>query len=789
MRRPLKITLLSLLGVFAFFLVSIIAVLTWIITSPESAWKFADKYLLPEDLEIAWQEIDFKRERQTWRQWELNWQIRELTLKKTAPFIDVGVTEAEVNFAFNIWTNKPWFDFRTLRVILRDPSTVQLPPSEESTEEFSLYQQAQNYLQYLSKSNRLTAIDVLDVQVPRFELRQAEGAPIILKLNAVKPLAENKATQVGVRAAVDIGTLNIQLDGVLESSNMDSDQAFITAQITAAEKIWSVRSDISGTSNGGITKLNGTAVIAYQYEKKKITASPAFTLTLQESGAGLTATMPLADLPGPIVNLDKVSIQAEIPFTTGRAWSEKPAEFQVESLVDLFLIDKNMRPPIEKACRCRLPERFLVKVDGKAWLDEFFNPTDGKQKILDATAKIENVQNKLFSADVAAGSMLSRHKQEWLIEPRVDAEITIHSFQGVRQFLDAKNIMIPAPFDILEGTVKLTAKSPVARDTDSMKTNAQVLMDLSSPTQKVRINTDIGIVMANTMKSIDLDVDALIRMFKVELPPIDPVLGMPAMAADSRVLKKQPAPKSSASGFKLRVATRVRTEKPGAIQLLSKYAKPHIPVTLELNAPDLTKTSGLVRLEPFRISYLRREIFVEKMTIAVKEAAPKQDPEYPVDGRFRIEQGGYKIFISVVGTLQSPSVLLDSDPYLSRADIISVLLYGRVSDQLISGDAETAGSVDNAIADKAIGLFGLWAFASTPIQSFSYNPVTKVYTATVKLGEGLTAGVGTNWEQAAHLEVRKRLSRQWVLTVSWAPSAGTQTQQEGKLVLQWERRF
>ena len=105
----------------------------------------------------------------------------------------------------------------------------------------------------------------------------------------------------------------------------------------------------------------------------------------------------------------------------------------------------------------------------------------------------------------------------------------------------------------------------------------------------------------------------------------------------------------------------------------------------------------------------------------------------------------------------------------------------------MSADRETVGSFEAAISDRAIGLLGLWVFASTPIRSFSYNPLTKVYTATVKLAEGTTAAIGTDWEEAAQLEVRKRVTRRWVLTASWAPSDSKE--QLGKLVLQWEKRF
>ena len=53
-----------------------------------------------------------------------------------------------------------------------------------------------------------------------------------------------------------------------------------------------------------------------------------------------------------------------------------------------------------------------------------------------------------------------------------------------------------------------------------------------------------------------------------------------------------------------------------------------------------------------------------------------------------------------------------------------------------------AGNVEAAVVDRAVGLIGIWTFASTPIKGFSYNPVTKVYTATVAVS---APAVGTSF--------------------------------------------
>src|SRR5262249_54500023 len=162
---------------------------------------------------------------------------------------------------------------------------------------------------------------------------------------------------------------------------------------------------------------------------------------------------------------------------------------------------------------------------------------------------------------------------------------------------------------------------------------------------------------------------------------------------------------------------------------------------------------------PFDLIYLHRTMHIDQLRVILDD---RESADYAIDGLLRIAATQYKITIAISGSLRSPLIKLSSEPGLSRSDIISVLLYDRTSDQLVSADRETVGSFESAISDRAIGLLGLWVFASTPIRSFSYNSLTKVYSATVRLSEGTTASIGTNWEEAAQLEVRKRVTRRWV---------------------------
>lgn len=781
--KILKISTITLGSLLLVLLMLISALVYWVLYHPASVWNFASRYFLPSDLKVTWESIDYDWRISSWQEWNYSWSTKNLQIVKGDPQVDVGIPKAEVKWSINVWNDKPFFDFQTLMVNVRENSYFQVVPSMEPTPEQSFYQTASDVRGYLSSTNHLAAIKSVNVSANKFEVRLADSPPWVISGSVYKNVETAEKEEIQFKTEVDSGTLSIRAQGWVNSSHFDSDDNFLQLEAQVKDTAWSVDGTFYGVFKDERLIVQSQPKISIG-DKTKTRIEPNMTLALSEMELTADSTMKIIGIPGPIVQLDKLKLHAKVPLENDTMWAEEPATVSVESPVDLFLIDKNMRPPIERACRCKLPEAFLVRANAKAWLNVVFGKEKESRKAAEVGVELESVQNKLFSVDFSASSNIHKQLEEWTFEPRLKADMIVHSYQGLRQFLDAKGILIPAPLDILEGTITLKADSPIARDAKSSTAVVRLDMDLKSATQAVSAGADVEVKLANTFKTLELDVDALVKKLVLELPPLDPVRGIPAVTADSRILKA-PVAKKTVPSFVVHVYTRVSTEHPGAIQLLSKYAKPNVPISVAVRTRD-TNTSGYVRLEPFKVSYLRRDIHVENFQLSMTK---NEDEDLPMNGRFRIEQGGYKIFITIKGTTSSPSIGFSSEPSLSKDDIISVLLYGRVADQLVSAEAETAGNFNAAMADRAIGLFGLWAFASTPIQSFSYNSTTKVYTATVDLGDGLTAGVGTNWEQSTNFELRKRLSRRWMLTAAWSPSVAQNSRQEGRIVLQWEKRY
>ena len=181
-----------------------------------------------------------------------------------------------------------------------------------------------------------------------------------------------------------------------------------------------------------------------------------------------------------------------------------------------------------------------------------------------------------------------------------------------------------------------------------------------------------------------------------------------------------------------------------------------------------------------KVQYLKRQLEIKKISIDKKKKITL------IDAKFEYEASGYKIFLDVIGTADKPVLLLTSFPSLPREEIISLLLYNRKSSELTGFDKASVGSTENAISNKALGLFSIWAFASTPIESVTYNSETKTYSASVSLPGGASLSIGTDWDTLNNLSFRKRINSTWAVVTTFEP---TETDSRETIMLQKEISF
>jgi hypothetical protein len=779
--------LIWIAGALGVLLAVALTLVWWALVHPADAWTFTQKHFLPKDLQVTWQEIHWKPEKQSWLHWSFEWEVKGLHIEKASPKISAPVDEAAVVFSFSIFKPATHADFA--KVILHATQPVKFQASTDTSQDQpqqSPFEMLRSYLHYLELGNKYATMHALDVQVKEFHFLPANGSDaIVVNANVQKPGAANQPDAVKFAVLLKSKSINGGLDGWLNAAKMGTADTFLSAKASFDGYKIKAEAELNANYDKDTLTAAWKGPLSYQLEKSRIKLSPQISITADEHHGLIKLITSATDIPGPLVKLDKVEAQINVPFQNGETWSEAPADFSVSGPVDLFFIDKNMRPPLERSCVCQIPERLHVTMKGKAWTQVLMAANSQfKKPAFQMRASVESLKNQLFAMDLAADIKVFKEKTDWVFEPKLDSEFHIRSFRGLKNFLDARNILIPAPFDVMDGTIDVVAKSSIDQQKQFNKIPVDVKVAIGSEHQKIAVDAQITADLPTNLSGMNVGVKLLVDDFIVDLPPLDPIGGIPKFTRDERI-ELAPAQPKAPSKFKVAIMVEMKTTKNGAIRLQTKYAKPYIPITVSAQRAMDGQMQGTFQFEPFNLQYLRRTVHVESMRILMDS---QDSINFPVDGRLRVDQTQYRIFIDVNGTLRAPAIILRSEPYLPRSEIISVLLYDRTSDQLVSGDAETVGHFEAAMADRAIGLFGLWALASTPIKSFSYNPVTKVYAATVQLGEGLSASIGTDWEEATQLEVRKRVSKRWVLTASWSPSEADRSQ-VGRLVLQWEKRF
>ena len=777
-KKTLKVILLSILTLIFILL----ATVAWFISNPKKAYEVAEKYFLPNDLKITWQKWDLDFSKLEGWNFKIDWEVDDLLIVKAKPHLHVPIQR--IRLRANLAPFEKTVFVKNLEIAAKHEIEFEPSQDKKPTPEKNIFQQVQTGINLLTKIHDRVTYENIDIQIDKFSLLNPGTVPLefagLIHSDKSSPALhyDIKLKRGGEK------TMQGKLNGFIDPSLMKTEKSFLESKIDFQGFNVDVDQQLEAQYQSNTAFLNLKGHVNYKTEKFKIISQPKIKISVDAKSAKLELDTDIQGMPGFVTKVNDLKLRTNTPLDESVIWSEKPTIFSLTAPLELTFFNASVKQKLQKNCDCKLPLSLIAKAAGKVWLAQLFNDEAQKHTFVDANVSLESVKNKLFSVDLASSIKIEKDKTNWKFFPVLDCKASIADFKGIAPLFDMYKIMIPAPLDVLNGTVNFEAKGPVTQDEKGSQFPAKLNVALSSKRQLVRLNNEAVVLISPDYKKINVQTKAHIDDLQIELPPLDPVGGKPRVTVDKRILKTPPITIKE-SKFQISFNIEVETAHAAAIRLLSEYFKPYLPLTLKVGINSAEGKNGFIQAEPFDIVYLRRKVHVEKLFLDLNQI---DNDIIPVDGRFKIQQTHYTVYIDVKGNAKSPNITMTSEPELSQSDIISVLLYDRVNSELASADAETTGGVQAAIADRAIGLFGLWAFASTPIRSFSYNPVTKVYTATVSLGKDVTAGIGTTWESTAQLELRKRVSRQWMLTASWT-AATPEKDQNTEIVLQWEKRF
>ncbi|MBS1958275.1 MAG: hypothetical protein JST80_02265 [Bdellovibrionales bacterium] len=377
---------------------------------------------------------------------------------------------------------------------------------------------------------------------------------------------------------------------------------------------------------------------------------------------------------------------------------------------------------------------------------------------------------------------------------RADIEARVPDFQKVVKSLKGTSAAIPAPFNVMTGQIDLrigSSAGAVAADRINFKIPVAFNTDLRSTEQTLILTSSGTVESLQQGKEFKIDGGTEIKSFKFTLPNFDPLQSNVSLKRDSRIqsevaiakaqikkeVKANPPPSKTKVSYRWKIST-----IPSGIRIFHPFFDPYAPMTFNwMLASD--GNEGKLTIEPFDIQYLNRTAkvhnFFYQLTPGEKNAH--------FEGRLVIPKTEYTIFLDVVELGGKAKLTLESSPPLSEDDIVSVLLFNQTTAELTPDESSSVANTQSAITNRALGLFSIWALSSTPIEAVNYNPASRVYSARVKLANGLTATFGTDWETSQEVALRKRLGSNFVLsTIFETDKNNTESK---KALIEWFKRF
>lgn len=376
----------------------------------------------------------------------------------------------------------------------------------------------------------------------------------------------------------------------------------------------------------------------------------------------------------------------------------------------------------------------------------------------------------------------SKYPEGWMLETNLDLKAILPKFKKLVRALEKTAFPVFAPFNELDGSleIKVAGKADFARQKGSIP--MEFKSDLKSPQQSFisEGKGDLNYEVAQKNSKTNLNFDFLLSNVKIVMPHLG-YTSLPTLFPDSRFV--DPRKKKIAANTNLTYQIKVRTPADKPAYLVSNLTKGNIPLYIDLSMNE-KKLDGNIRVGNTQIEFFKRNASVEKFNLTLAEPRSKSI----VDGLLRVRYADYIIDIIMVGEIERPKIIFQSDPPLEQDQIISVLIYGRTFEDLDAQNSSSVSAASTAFADRALALGSLFLLASSPIESVRYDPSSRAFSAKIKLAKGTSLDLGTHEGKTQELGLRKTLKGNWLIRTYFTNDPQTNTQKGGAL-LEWYKRY
>lgn len=509
----------------------------------------------------------------------------------------------------------------------------------------------------------------------------------------------------------------------------------------------------------------------------------------------------------PLVKLDwnQTQIRLDISkFSTAQLWPQ--GTIQSPQCLTLADLDKNLGHPkhLEFDCTLTATPKHPIFKDYEAIKTRIMLALSlerskiafKEQLLLDGKLRLNATHSLVqgyFETEGAFTFLSSEGIKLTDVNARLTSDLNIPEIQSWRKIFERTNISIPAPLNVLRGNADLVLSAEIQDVNSPLTAEVQLQTHFRSQTQIIKTSTDLDITTKGDLfrpTGIHLKILSQLQEVQLEAPPL--ALEMPPqISPDKRFVHTKNAenirslnqnqPAKKALPLDITWEAHVETVKP--LRVVVNLLKNPLPITLKLTHNSHTGLDGIVQLEKMPVEIFKKNADVQYVKVLFHKGSKIPG----LDGLITYRNPEVDIKIMVLGNTQNPRIEFESQPELNRQQIISVILFNKSLDELNEEEVSSATNISRAMSDGALGLFSLMFLSSTPIQSVGYDPVSKSYTARLKIDDNTTFAVGSDFESQRNFSVRRRLGGPWSLRTELRQTSDTSD--VVVTLLEWLKRF
>lgn len=433
------------------------------------------------------------------------------------------------------------------------------------------------------------------------------------------------------------------------------------------------------------------------------------------------------------------------------------------------------------------PDRLLLNINSE--LATFFIPdaehkTSGTVNLQLMTSKSRLVETS-GTMGIHLNGVFADFPKKMQMSSEMNLDFHIHEFSKLIKIVESRVAPVPAPFNALDGELILSLNGNIPSLQNLSDFPVQLVTRLQAPDEKFDIDAKGQIrFLMNNLNILRADVDLDVDLTDVQIPlPNLSLANLPRLTPDSRIYLTPEAREESKKPGLINYHLDLSTPQMTPLRIISNLAKAPVPIHLDLTNNN-GKYSGVIKIDSFPISLFRRKGSIDRFKLDLEDPLRNSI----VSAKMTINVTEYQISVLMEGSVERPRIWFESNPPLSETDIISVLLYGDTFDDLDSEKAASAGSMNAAMANKAMALVTFFVFASTPIQTIGYNPETGALMAKIRLGEKMSLTIGTTKEHEQSVGLRRRLGKGFIISTSVNKDPERATT-KGAAFLEWHKRY